>query len=99
MQNMFSIYRRIAKAQIDGHVCAFVDLGRVFNEADATTCSVRVSELLVSTPDSSEHERDIVETLVRSEGVGLIVSVSEPHWSSHQVGNRRTVKIVENFLI
>ena len=63
----------IAEAQKTGGVAAFIDAEHALDIRYAARLGVKVSELLVSQPDTGEQALDIVETLVRSGGVDLIV--------------------------
>ncbi|MCA9386598.1 recombinase RecA, partial [Candidatus Dojkabacteria bacterium] len=63
----------IAEAQKQGDVCAFVDAEHAFDSTYAEALGINIDNLLVSQPDYGEQALEIVETLVRSGGIGLIV--------------------------
>lgn len=62
-----------AEAQKRGGVAAFVDAEHALDPERAAALGVKVSELLISQPDSGEQALDIVEALVRSNAVDVIV--------------------------
>ncbi len=63
----------IASAQKDGDVCAFVDAEHALDPSYARKLGVKLDDLLVSQPDTGEQALEIVETLVRSNAIGVIV--------------------------
>jgi recombination protein RecA len=63
----------IAEAQKAGHVCAFIDAEHALDVKYAAQLGVKLDELLISQPDCGEQALDIVDTLARTGGVGLIV--------------------------
>ncbi len=63
----------IAEAQRLGGAAALVDLEYAFPIDYARTLGVNVDELWVSQPDSAEQALDIVENLVRSNGIDVVV--------------------------
>ncbi|MBI5621801.1 recombinase RecA [Candidatus Falkowbacteria bacterium] len=63
----------IAEVQKLGGVAAFVDAEHALDPAYAARIGVQTDDLLVSQPESGEQALDIVETLVRSNGVDVIV--------------------------
>lgn len=63
----------ICEVQKQGGTAAFVDAEHALDPEYAKKIGVNVDELLVSQPDSGEQALDIVETLVRSNGVDVIV--------------------------
>lgn len=62
----------IAEVQKMGGVAAFVDAEHALDPTYAKAIGVDVDELLVSQPDTGEQALEIVETLVRSNGVDVI---------------------------
>ncbi len=85
-----------ANAQKSGGTVAFVDTEHALDPAYAKNLGVDIDNLLVSQPDTGEQALDIVDTLVRSEGVALIIVDSvaaltpraelEGDMSAHHVG-------------
>ena len=63
----------IAEAQKKGGVCAFVDAEHALDPEYARRIGVKLSELLISQPDTGEQALEIVESLVRSNSVSIIV--------------------------
>ena len=63
----------VAEAQKLGDVAAFVDAEHALDPDYARKVGVKVDEMLISQPDNGEQALDIVETLVRSNAVGVIV--------------------------
>ena len=63
----------VAEAQKMGDVAAFVDAEHALDPDYARKVGVKVDEMLISQPDNGEQALDIVETLVRSNAVGVIV--------------------------
>lgn len=63
----------IAEAQKAGGIAAFVDAEHALDPEYAQRIGVKLSELLISQPDTGEQALDIVESLVRSGNVDIIV--------------------------
>lgn len=63
----------VAEVQKRGGVAAFVDAEHALDPERARALGVKISELLISQPDSGEQALDIVEALVRSNAVDIIV--------------------------
>ena len=63
----------IAEAQKRGGVCAFIDAEHALDPQYAEKIGVKLSELLVSQPDTGEQALEIVESLVRSGKVDIVV--------------------------
>src|SRR3954468_17401491 len=63
----------IAEAQKLGGMAAFVDAEHALDAAYAQKLGVDIDNLLVSQPDNGEQALEIVEVLVRSNGVDVIV--------------------------
>ena len=63
----------IAEAQKKGGVCAFVDAEHALDPEYARKIGVKLSELLISQPDTGEQALEIVESLVRANSVDIIV--------------------------
>ncbi len=63
----------LAEAQKQGGVAAFVDAEHALDPEYAKKIGVKIDDLLISQPDTGEQALEIVETLVRSNGVDLIV--------------------------
>jgi len=63
----------VAEAQKGGGVAAFVDAEHALDPEYARRIGVKLSELLISQPDTGEQALDIVESLVRSGNVDIIV--------------------------
>jgi len=63
----------VAEAQKLGGVAAFVDAEHALDPDYARRIGVNVDELLISQPDTGEQALEIVETLVRSNGVDVVV--------------------------
>ncbi len=63
----------IAEVQKLGGVAAFVDAEHALDPAYAKKIGVKTDDLLISQPESGEQALDIVETLVRSNGIDVIV--------------------------
>src|SRR5512135_573882 len=63
----------IAEAQRSGGMAAFVDAEHALDASYAQKLGVDLDNLLVSQPDSGEQALEIVETLVRSNGVDVVV--------------------------
>lgn len=63
----------IAEAQKAGGIAAFVDAEHALDPDYSARIGVKTHELLISQPDTGEQALDIVETLVRSNGIDVIV--------------------------
>jgi len=63
----------LAEVQKAGGVAAFVDAEHALDPDYAQKIGVKVNDLLISQPDTGEQALEIVETLVRSNGVDIIV--------------------------
>jgi len=63
----------IAQAQKQGGVVAFIDAEHALDVHYAAKLGVKVSDLLISQPDTGEQALEITETLVRSGGVDMVV--------------------------
>lgn len=63
----------ISEVQKMGGLAAFVDAEHALDPVYAKKIGVNIDELLISQPDTGEQALDIVETLVRSNGVDVIV--------------------------
>jgi recombination protein RecA len=63
----------IAEAQKLGGMAAFVDAEHALDAAYAQKLGVDIENLLVSQPDNGEQALEIVEVLVRSNGVDVVV--------------------------
>jgi len=62
-----------AEVQKKGGVAAFVDAEHALDPEYANKIGVNIKELLISQPDNGEQALEIVEALVRSNGIGVIV--------------------------
>jgi recombination protein RecA len=63
----------LAEVQKRGGIAAFVDAEHALDPEYAKKIGVKVDDLLISQPDTGEQSLEIVETLVRSNGVDVIV--------------------------
>src|ERR687886_1854915 len=63
----------IAEAQKNGGMAAFVDAEHALDAAYAQKLGVEIDNLLVSQPDNGEQALEIVEVLIRSNGVDVVV--------------------------
>ncbi|PCC74361.1 RecA protein [Nannocystis exedens] len=63
----------IAEAQRQKLACAFIDAEHALDVKYAQRLGVRLEDLLISQPDCGEQALDIVDTLARTGGMGLIV--------------------------
>jgi recombination protein RecA len=63
----------IASCQKQGGIAAFVDAEHALDPDYAEKIGVRIDDLLISQPDTGEQALEIVETLVRSNGVDVVV--------------------------
>lgn len=63
----------VAEAQKMGGLAAFVDAEHALDPEYAKIIGVKTKELFISQPDTGEQALEIVETLVRSNGIDVIV--------------------------
>jgi len=63
----------IAEAQKMGGTCAFIDAEHALDPGYAKKHGVNIDELLISQPDTGEQALEIADTLVKSEGIDLLV--------------------------
>ncbi len=63
----------IAEVQKKGGLSAFIDAEHALDPEYAKRIGVKLEDLLISQPDNGEQALDICETLVRSNGLDLIV--------------------------
>jgi recombination protein RecA len=63
----------ISEVQKRGGLAAFIDAEHALDPEYAKKIGVKLEDLLISQPDNGEQALDIVETLVRSNGIDLIV--------------------------
>ena len=63
----------IAEAQKMGGTCAFIDAEHALDPGYARKLGVNIDELLISQPDTGEQALEISDTLVKSEGIDLLV--------------------------
>ena len=63
----------IAEAQKKGGTCAFIDAEHALDPGYAKKLGVNIDELLISQPDTGEQALEISDTLVKSEGIDLLV--------------------------
>jgi len=63
----------IAEVQKKGGLAAFIDAEHAMDPEYAKKIGVKLEDLLISQPDNGEQALDIVDTLVRSNGLDLIV--------------------------
>ena len=63
----------IAEAQKMGGTCAFIDAEHALDPGYAKKLGVSIDELLISQPDTGEQALEISDTLVKSEGIDLLV--------------------------
>lgn len=63
----------IAEAQKLGGVAAFIDAEHALDPVWAEVLGVKLSDLLISQPDTGEQALEIAETLIRSGGIDVIV--------------------------
>ena len=63
----------VAEVQKEGGLAAFVDAEHALDPDYAKKIGVNIKDLLISQPDTGEQALEIVETLVRSNGVDVIV--------------------------
>ena len=62
-----------AEAQKAGGVAAFIDAEHALDPGYAKKLGVNIDELLISQPDTGEQALEIADTLVKSEGIDLLV--------------------------
>jgi recombination protein RecA len=63
----------VAEVQKQGGVAAFIDAEHAFDPEYGKNLGIDIDQLLISQPDTGEQALDIAETLVRSNGVDIIV--------------------------
>ena len=63
----------IAEAQKVGGTCAFIDAEHALDPGYAKKLGVNIDELLISQPDTGEQALEISDTLVKSEGIDILV--------------------------
>lgn len=63
----------IAEVQKLGGIAAFIDAEHALDPEYAKKIGINIDELLISQPDSGEQALEITETLVRSNGVDVVV--------------------------
>jgi len=63
----------VAEVQKAGGIAAFVDAEHALDPDYAKRIGVNIKDLLISQPDTGEQALEIVETLVRSNGVDVVV--------------------------
>ncbi|MEA3329043.1 MAG: recombinase RecA [Candidatus Omnitrophota bacterium] len=63
----------ISQVQKSGGVAAFIDAEHALDPAYAEKLGVKLSEFLISQPDTGEQALEIVEALVRSNAVDIVV--------------------------
>lgn len=63
----------VAEVQKKGGIAAFVDAEHALDPEYAKKIGVNINDLLISQPDTGEQALEIVETLVRSNGVDVVV--------------------------
>ncbi len=63
----------VAQAQAAGGVAAYIDAEHAMDPEYAQKLGVNIDDMLISQPDSGEQALEIVEALVRSNGVDIIV--------------------------
>ena len=63
----------VAEVQKVGGIAAFVDAEHALDPEYAKKIGVNIKDLLISQPDTGEQALEIVETLVRSNGIDVIV--------------------------
>ncbi len=63
----------VASVQKRGGIAAYVDAEHALDPEYARKIGVKIDDLLISQPDTGEQALEIVETLVRSNGVDIIV--------------------------
>ncbi|MGI9105951.1 MAG: recombinase RecA, partial [Pyrinomonadaceae bacterium] len=63
----------VAQAQIAGGVAAYVDAEHAMDPEYAQKLGVNIDDMLIAQPDSGEQALEIVEALIRSNGIDIIV--------------------------
>lgn len=63
----------VAELQKQGGIAAYVDAEHALDPEYAKKVGVNIEDLFISQPDNGEQALEIVDTLVRSGGVGLVV--------------------------
>ena len=63
----------IAECQKAGGIAAFIDAEHALDPGYAKKLGVNIDELLISQPDTGEQALEISDTLVKSEGIDLLV--------------------------
>lgn len=63
----------IAELQKMGGIAAFIDAEHALDPDYAKKIGINISDLLISQPDTGEQALEILETLVRSNAVGIVV--------------------------
>jgi recombination protein RecA len=63
----------IAETQKKGGLAAFIDAEHAFDPEYARKLGINTDELLISQPDNGEQALNIAETLVRSNGIDIVV--------------------------
>ncbi|MEX0709794.1 MAG: recombinase RecA [Chloroflexota bacterium] len=66
-------YHIAANAQRAGGIVAFIDAEHALDPTYARNVGLNVDELLVSQPDTGEQALEIAETLIRSNGVDVVI--------------------------
>ncbi len=66
-------YHIAANAQRAGGIVAFIDAEHALDPGYAKNLGVNVDDLLVSQPDTGEQALEIAETLIRSNGVDVVI--------------------------
>jgi recombination protein RecA len=66
-------YHIAANAQRAGGIVAFIDAEHALDPSYAKNVGLNVDELLVSQPDTGEQALEIAETLIRSNGVDVVI--------------------------
>jgi len=63
----------VAEVQKHGGIAAFIDAEHALDPDYAKKIGIDINQMLISQPDTGEQALEIVETLVRSNGIDLIV--------------------------
>ena len=63
----------VAEVQKSGGIAAFIDAEHALDPDYAKKIGIDINQMLISQPDTGEQALEIVETLVRSNGIDLIV--------------------------
>jgi recombination protein RecA len=69
----------IVNAQAQRDRAVYVDLGKTFDPDYAARCDVNLSKLLVVRPHNGQEALEIVQSLVRSRGLGVLVFGTTTH--------------------